>query len=107
MHEAVRASPVKGKLADVGELRRARFGASLRRRLAMNGEELLPRKRWELFWLAQAFDALCGSRRLEAMLGLGVGHEPLIYHFAHLCDNVIATDLHAADPADAGAQHGR
>lgn len=86
--------PLAGKLADVADLWRPDFGASFRNRFDDAAACLVPRKRWELCWLAQAFDDIHGTARPASILGLGVGQEPLIHHFAHLCDHVVATDLY-------------
>ncbi len=56
-----------------------------------------PRKLWELCWLADTFQELAAGS--ETVLGLGVGYEPLIFHFAHLAKQVIATDLYSHDTA--------
>jgi FkbM family methyltransferase len=87
--------PIPGAiLADVADLHRPDFGAAFRSRFADDAAHIVPRKRWELLCLAQAFEERCGGRRPTAMLGLGVGTEALMYHFAHLCSNVVATDLY-------------
>ena len=80
------------KLADATDLANPAFGASFRARFEDRALCLLPRKRWELCWLAQKHQEIHGSKSVPAMLGLGVGTEPLIYHFAHLGENVVATD---------------
>ncbi|RAI45030.1 FkbM family methyltransferase [Rhodoplanes roseus] len=90
---------VHPRLADAADLLRPGFGAGFRSRFGDDAAHITPRKRWEFLWLAQAFEELYGSRRPKAMLGLGVGQESLMHHFAHLCDEVIATDLYHAGGA--------
>lgn len=57
----------------------------------------LPRKWWEWEYIAECAEILGLLRRGSTALGLGVGFEPLIFHFAHHCQRVIATDLYSPD----------
>lgn len=86
-----------GRLADARDLSRSEFGAALADRFADRDRWLSPRKRWELLWIADKYAEIHGARAVAAMLGLGVGNEPLIYHFAHFAQEVLATDLYDED----------
>ncbi len=90
----MRKPEIGGKLADAADLLDPAFGAALFERFPDRAASMPPRKRWELGWLAQQFEEINGDRRVESMLGLGVGAEPIIYHFTHVADRVVATDLY-------------
>lgn len=85
------------RLADINDLLQPEFGKSFRSRLPNEQIIRSPRKLWEFAWIAQQFDNL----RLSGgcFLGLGVGYEQLIFHFCHLAQSVIATDLYTPDTA--------
>ena len=86
-----------GKLADVSDLLRPEFGACFTDRFPGGADSLSPRKRWELCWLAQKFQELKLDDSKATLLGLGVGTEPLMYHFAHSARQVVATDLYNSE----------
>ena len=83
-----------GQLADAGDLLRPEFGAPFRARFEDRGLSIPPRKLWELSWLAERHEEISRNQSAGSMLGLGVGHEPLIFHFACLAGQVVATDLY-------------
>lgn len=83
-----------GKLADAADLLNPAFGAAFLARFDDSGASLLPRKRWEYCWLSERCQDLYGKQPIASMLGLAAGREPLIYHFAHLSEKVVATDLY-------------
>jgi SAM-dependent methyltransferase len=84
-----------GKIADMEDLADPGFAAEFRHRFERGGMEYKPRKLWEMAWLAQAFENLRPDG-VDTMLGLGVGNEPLIYHYTHRAQRVIATDLYSS-----------
>lgn len=88
-----------GKLGDISDLADPAFGAGFRGRYPEGTGDFVHghRKLWELAWLAQRFDdmGLAGGE----FLGLGVGHEPLIFHLTHLSRSVVATDLYSSGTA--------
>lgn len=85
----------KGKIADVKDLLNPDFGKSFHSRFEDGGKsKMAPRKLWELCWIADRVDEIAAKKKPQTMLGLGVGLEPLIYHFSHLAEQVIATDLY-------------
>lgn len=88
-----------GKLADVMDLTGGAFGGGFIRRFPDGVASVLTRKLWEMCWLAEKFEELRLGGPAAAVLGLGVGQEPLIYHFAHLAAQVVATDLYSNDTA--------
>jgi FkbM family methyltransferase len=89
-----RASSAWTRLADAADLLDPAFGAAFLARFTDRGASVVTRKRWELCALAQRFDDLYAGLSVPSMLGLGVGREPLIYHFANLAERVVATDLY-------------
>jgi SAM-dependent methyltransferase len=54
------------------------------------------RKNWEFIQVYQGLQALGLLNGQSRALGLGVGHEPLIYAFCNTCKAVIATDLYSS-----------
>ncbi|HEX4504243.1 MAG TPA: class I SAM-dependent methyltransferase [Alphaproteobacteria bacterium] len=61
--------------------------------------KLFPRKQWEFDYIAQSArdcGLLTGDKNA---LGIAVGSEPLIFHFASHAQSVVATDLYSADTA--------
>ena len=59
----------------------------------------LPRKWWEWEYISECAETLGVLNPASTALGLGVGFEPLVFHFAHYCKRVIATDLYSTDTA--------
>ncbi len=86
-------------LGDVGELSsgpRSRFDQVMPQD---NAYRLTPRKWWEWDYIAGCAETLGLMRDDATALGLGVGDEPLMFHFANHFGKVIATDLYSADTA--------
>jgi len=54
------------------------------------------RKNWEFIQVYQGLQALGLLNGQSRALGLGVGHEPLIYAFCNTCEAVVATDLYGS-----------
>ncbi len=84
-------------LADVGELcvdpsRLSTFDGKFApdHAIRFNG-----RKWWEWDYICSSADQLGLLNSRVTALGLGVGGEPLIFHFANYCKRVIATDLYS------------
>lgn len=84
-------------LADVGELTGESTSAFDRAIAPDHPGRLLPRKWWEWDYIADCAEKLGLLTPGTTALGLGVGHEPLIFHFANGCGRVIASDLYSAD----------
>ena len=86
-------------LADVGELegrRLSMFDAAMPMDYFVRK---LPRKWWEWDYIAGCAELLGLLRPDTTALGLGVGFEPLMFHFANSCGKVIATDLYSSGTA--------
>jgi SAM-dependent methyltransferase len=86
-------------LGDVGELtvgRQSGFDASMP---ADHTERHLPRKWWEWDYIADCAESMGLLTPTTTALGLGVGNEPLIFHFANSCGKVVATDLYSTETA--------
>lgn len=64
----------------------------------------LVRKWWEWDYLAEVAENLDLMGPGRRVVGLGVGHEPLIFYFASRGCDVLATDLYAGDTAWAEAR---
>jgi SAM-dependent methyltransferase len=54
------------------------------------------RKNWEFIQVYQGLKTLGMLNGESRALGLGVGHEPLIYAFCNTCKSVVATDLYSS-----------
>jgi SAM-dependent methyltransferase len=55
------------------------------------------RKTWEFIQVYNGLQHLGLLNGQAEAIGLGVGHEPLIYAFTNVCQSVIATDLYESD----------
>lgn len=55
------------------------------------------RKWWEWEYIAECADLLGCLERGRTGVGLGVGYEPLMFHFASRCERIVATDLYSGD----------
>lgn len=86
----------RAKLADIRDLEDPGFGRSLAARLPRDFDQP-PRKLWEYYWIAQRFADMKLGGGEKKILGLGVGQEPLSFHFAHLAGQVVGTDLFSRD----------
>jgi SAM-dependent methyltransferase len=78
------------KLADVADWRDPEFQEIAS--LLMEGDR--NRKAWEFIQVYQALKHLGLLNGESKAIGLGVGHENLIYAFTNVCGQVVATDLY-------------
>ncbi|MCU0566996.1 MAG: class I SAM-dependent methyltransferase [Oculatellaceae cyanobacterium Prado106] len=78
------------KVADIEDWQQPEFQATA----AMLKLKRKVRKSWEFIQVYNGLQALGLLDGQTRAIGLGVGHEPLIYAFTHVCQSVIATDLY-------------
>jgi SAM-dependent methyltransferase len=79
------------KLADITDWQQPSFQQAA---AALQIAEPPSRKNWEFIQVYQGLQTLGILNESSRALGLGVGHEPLIYAFCNTCKEVIATDLY-------------
>jgi SAM-dependent methyltransferase len=78
------------KVADISDWQQPEFQATADRlNLKRQG-----RKNWEFIQVYNGLQSLGLLDGNAQAIGLGVGHEPLIYAFTNVCQSVIATDLY-------------
>src|SRR5690606_24278187 len=86
-------------LGDAAELEAGGRAAFTRDVLAERLPYAYLRKVWEWDYIADCAAQLGLLDGRTTAIGLGVGNEPLIFHFANGCGQVIATDLYNSETA--------
>jgi tetratricopeptide (TPR) repeat protein/2-polyprenyl-3-methyl-5-hydroxy-6-metoxy-1,4-benzoquinol methylase len=87
------------KLADILDWQDPEFEAT--GNLLLLGDR--NRKTWKFIHVYRGLQRLGQLNSTTRILGLGVGHECLIYAFTNVCDQVVATDLHESQSWETAA----
>jgi SAM-dependent methyltransferase len=80
------------KLADITDWQQPQFQQAVAK--LQFTEKRKSRKNWEFIQVYQGLQELGLLDGSARALGLGVGHEPLIYALCNVCQEVVATDLY-------------